>query len=159
MGGSMKNRIMIKPSSLKEANEFITVYHRHHKAVRGCKFCIKAVKDGEVVGVAICGRPVSRYLDNGETVEITRLCTNDRQRNVCSMLYGSCARIARAMGYTKIITYTLLSETGASLKASNFTCEGVAGAPVWTGTRKRDNGVPAEMKKRWALDLTKGGRG
>ena len=87
----------IKPIGLKEANTYIEQYHRHHKPVRGCKFCIAAVENGVTVGVAICGRPVSRYLDNGETIEINRCCT-DGTRNACSKLYGACVRIAREMG-------------------------------------------------------------
>ena len=101
-------------------------------------------------GVAICGRPVSRYLDDGLTLEINRLCT-DGTRNACSILYGACARIAKNMGYKRVITYILKSENGASLKASNFICEGEAGGEIWTGKRSgRDNGVPKEKKTRWA---------
>ena len=143
---------MIKPISLKQANEYVEKYHRHHKTVRGCKFCISLVENYEIVGVAICGRPVSRYYDNGTTLEINRLCTNGF-KNACSQLYGACCRIAKEMGYKKIITYTLESENGASLRASNFVCEGIAGGKEWTGCRKRDNGVPKEMKKRWVKEL------
>lgn len=145
----------IRPCSLKYANEFVTAYHRHHKAVRGCKFCLSLQGTSGTIGVAICGRPVSRYLDDGETLEINRLCTNGA-KNACSMLYGACVRVAREMGYRKVITYILESENGASLKASNFKCEGIAGKEMWTGSRKRDNGVPQEMKTRWVYDL-KGG--
>lgn len=95
---------------------------------------------------------MSRYLDNGTTLEINRLCTNGT-RNVCSMLYGACIRATKALGYKKVITYTLASETGASLKASNFINEGEAGGEIWTGERRRDNGVPAEKKVRWAYNI------
>lgn len=106
-----------------------------------------------IVGVAICGRPVSRHLDDGMTLEINRLCTNGH-RNACSKLYGACARIAKEMGYKKIVTYILESEHGASLKASNFTNEGIAGGVMWTGKRSgRDNGVPKELKTRWVKYL------
>lgn len=144
---------MIKPISLREANAFVTDHHRHHKAVAGCKFCISLVDDNDqVTGVAICGRPVSRHYDNGTTLEINRLCTNG-QKNACSKLYGACVRIAKEMGYKKVITYILESENGASLKASNFVCEGVAGGKMWTGKRMRDNGVPQELKTRWVYNL------
>ena len=104
-------------------------------------------------GVAICGRPVSRHLDDGLTLEINRLCT-DGTRNACSILYGACARIAKNMGYKRVITYILKSENGASLKASNFICEGEAGGEMWTGKRSgRDNGVPKEKKTRWVKYL------
>ena len=141
----------IRPCSLREANEFVSKFHRHHKPTAGHKFSIKCVDDtGNVVGVAICGRPVSRYLDDGNTLEINRLCT-DGTRNACSKLYGACAKIARAMGYKKIITYILESESGISLKASGFLCEGIAGGEIWTGKRSgRDNGVPREHKTRWS---------
>lgn len=90
----------ILPISLQTANEFIIEKHRHHGKVQGHKFSI-AVSDGEkVVGVCVVGRPVSRYLDDGKTVEITRLCT-DGTRNACSMLYGRAAKIAKDMGYKK----------------------------------------------------------
>ena len=144
--------LSIKPISLKEANVFVQQYHRHHKPTTGHKFSISCVDDGgKLCGVAICGRPVSRYLDDGETLEINRLCT-DGTRNACSILYGACSRIAKNMGYKKVITYILASESGASLKASNFICEGEAGGEIWTGKRSgRDNGVPREKKTRWAM--------
>lgn len=142
----------IIPISLKQANQYVTDYHRHHKAVRGCKFCIALKDNDKIVGVAICGRPVSRYYDDGMTLEINRLCTNG-YKNACSMLYGACARIAKEMGYKKIITYILESESGASLKASNYICDGIAGGKIWTGSRRRDNGVPQEMKTRWYKEL------
>lgn len=142
----------IVPISLKAANAFVTEHHRHHKACRGCKFCLALSADEKIVGVAICGRPVSRHLDNGFTLEINRLCT-DGTYNACSMLYSACVRVAKEMGYKKVITYILESENGASLKASNFKYDGIAGGKIWTGSRNRDNGVPQKMKKRYIYEL------
>lgn len=145
----------IIPITLKAANEYVSQHHRHHKPCVGCKFCIGCNEGGHLVGVAICGRPVSRHYDDGITLEINRLCT-DGTENACSKLYGACVRIAREMGYCKVITYILASENGASLKASNFICEGEAGGEIWTGERKRDNGVPQEKKQRYAYYINKG---
>ena len=139
----------IRPISLKTAQEFVDRYHRHHKAPVGHKFSIGLYQGEQMIGCAICGRPVSRYLDDTRTCEITRLCTIG-EKNACSMLYGACGRIAKAMGYQRIITYTLASESGISLRASGFACEGIAGGEIWTGQRKRDNGVPKEKKLRWS---------
>lgn len=146
------------PITLRQANAFVEQYHRHHKKTAGHKFSI-GVTDGEkLVGVAICGRPVSRHLDNGFTLEINRLCT-DGTRNACSMLYGAAYRAAVAMGYTKVITYILASENGASLKAAGFVCEDkAAGGEIWTGERCRDNGVPRELKQRWSKSTEGGGK-
>ena len=143
----------IAPITFKAASAYINEHHRHHKASIGCKFCISVRDDsGQIHGVAVCGRPVSRHLDDGTTLEINRVCT-DGERNVCSMLYSACCRIAKAMGYKKVITYILESENGASLKASNFICEGEAGGTHWTGSRNRGQNIPAEMKKRWVRAL------
>ena len=143
----------IAPITFRDASDYINRFHRHHCATVGCKFCISVVDDaGQIHGVAVCGRPVSRRYDNGYTLEVNRVCS-DGTRNVCSMLYGACCRIAKEMGYRKVITYTLASENGASLKASNFICEGEAGKPHWTGSRNRGQDIPAEMKIRWAKYL------
>lgn len=107
------------PVTLKAANEFIKAKHRHHGKVRGCKFSIGIRLGGEIVGVAVTGRPVSRMLDDGLTAEVTRLCA-DGTKNVCSKLYAASARAAFAMGYTRIVTYILVTESGVSLKAAGW---------------------------------------
>lgn len=143
----------IRPITFREASNYIKEHHRHHGPTVGCQFCV-GLYDGErLCGVAVCGRPVSRILDNGLVCEINRLCT-DGTPNACSMLYGACSRIAKEMGYQKIITYILESENGASLKASNFICEGIAGGIKWNGVRDRGQNIPHEMKTRWSRDLT-----
>ena len=137
------------PISLKEANAFVSEHHRHHKPVVGHKFSVGASDGGKVVGVAIVGRPVSRYLDDGNTLEVTRLCA-DGTKNACSFLYSACWRCAKNMGYKKVITYILESETGSSLKASGWKCVGKAGGLRWTGKRKPKSDLyPAQMKLRF----------
>lgn len=151
--------LQIRPITLKEANAYVEKNHRHHKATVGCKFSISCYKEKQLVGVAICGRPVSRYLDNGETLEINRVCT-DGTKNACSMLYGACVRIAREMGYKKVITYILESEDGTSLRAANFILEQEqAGGTHWTGCRDLQQELPFELKKRYVFYIRKkGGR-
>lgn len=145
--------LRLKPLSLREANEYVRQHHRHHKAVVGHKFSIGCEAGGKLVGVVIAGRPVSRFLDDGHTLEVTRLCT-DGTRNACSFLYAAAARAAAAMGYDKIITYTLESENGASLRAAGWTCQGQAGGLHWTGDRKPAvQQYPAQMKLRYEKKL------
>ena len=86
--------LRLRPISLRDANEYVRQHHRHHKPVAGHKFSIGCEADGELVGVIIAGRPVSRYLDDGFTLEVTRLCTNGA-KNACSFLYGAAARAYR----------------------------------------------------------------
>lgn len=143
----------IRPITFKDACAFIDSYHRHHPAPQGCKFCVSLYAQDALIGVAIAGRPVSRKLDDGFTLEITRVCSLGN-KNACSMLYGACCRIAKNMGYRKVITYILESEIGTSLLASNFVCDcETAGKEHWTGIRNRGQNIPAQMKKRFIKTL------
>jgi hypothetical protein len=139
---------------LKTANNFVINHHRHHSKVQGCKFCIGVIDNKENLrGVAIVGRPVSRYLDNGLTAEVTRMCT-DGHKNACSFLYAACAKIAKNMGYDRIITYILATEKGASLKASNWICDGTRGGGNWNvPSRPRKNSIYSDKKVMYSKNL------
>jgi len=144
--------LRIVPTTLAEANAFVKQHHRHHKPVPGSKFSIAVADDkDEVRGVAIVGRPVSRVMDNGWTLEVNRVAT-DGSKNACSMLYGACWRAARAMGYTKLITYTLESESGGSLRGAGWKCLGqtqTAGRGWNTPSRPRVDTHPLQGKLKW----------
>lgn len=141
--------LRIVPCTFRDACKYIKDNHRHHPPTTGCKFCVSVYNDDLLVGVAVAGRPVSRYLDDGFTLEINRVCT-DGTRNACSMLYGACVRIAKDMGYKKVITYILDSESGASVKAANFVEDGITGGVKWTGERDRQQPIPPQLKKRFS---------
>ena len=143
----------LRPIDFRAAAEFVGLHHRHNKPPVGHKFSI-ACYDGErLCGVCMVGRPVGRYLDDGQTLEVNRNCT-DGTRNACTMLYGAAQRAAKAMGYKRIITYTLRSENGTSLRASNWICDGPAGGTHWTGQRYEQLEIPlGEMKVRWRKEL------
>ena len=149
-----RNVLEIVPMTLREANAFVEQNHRHHGATVGHKFSI-GLSDGEkIVGVAIVGRPLSRHLDDGWTLEVNRLCT-DGTRNACSMLYAAAWRAARAMGYKRVVTYILDTENGASLRAAGWKCVGQAGGLRWTGTRRPEVDLcPAQMKIRFEREET-----
>ena len=109
--------------------------------------------NGRLAGVAIVGRPVSRYLDDGLTLEVNRLCT-DGTKNACSFLYGAAARAAKVLGYHRIVTYILDTESGVSLRASGWQCAGLAGGREWTGRRRPPEPLyPAQMKYRYEKAL------
>jgi hypothetical protein len=145
-----------RPATLKEANEFIGTFHRHHKAVQGHKFSIAAEVDKKIVGYVVCGRPVARMVDHTIVAEVTRLVT-DGSKNVCSFLYSAAARAAKAMGYDKIQTYILEEEPGTSLIAAGWTLEAVTSGGNWNhstanaGTRRVDQ--PMGKKQRWSKIL------
>lgn len=143
--------LQLVPVTLKQANKVVSYWHRHHQPVAGALFSV-ALTDctNTIVGVAIVGRPVSRMLDDGWTVEVNRVCT-DGTRNGCSMLLGACWRTAKAMGYLRIITYTLPSEGGASLRGAGWDCLGERGGGSWSrDSRKReDEGRALGVKHAW----------
>lgn len=108
------------PMTLRKARRFVAEHHRHNRPPDGWKFGVGLVNGtGELRGVAVAGRPVAPALDDGLTVEITRVAT-DGSKNANSMLYGAILRAARALGYLRAVTYTLDSESGASLRAVGF---------------------------------------
>lgn len=144
--------MQVIPISLKTANSFIQSVHRHHSPVRGCKFCIGLEEEGELIAIAVAARPVARLLDDGKTIEITRLCSNGA-KNGCSMLYAAAWRAAKSMGYKRAITYILSSEPGTSLKAAGWKCVSKeAGGGSWNRSgRKREDKHPLETKQRWEV--------
>lgn len=138
------------PISIKQANDIICEWHRHHKPVPGAKFCI-GVRDatGKVHGVVVVGRPVSRMLDTGMVAEVNRCCT-DGTPNACSMLYRAAWRAAQAMGYQRIITYTLPEEGGSSLRGAGWRWVGEREGGCWSReSRKRTDDHPTQVKWLW----------
>jgi len=145
--------MILRPISVKHASRFVAEHHRHHDAPQGAKFALAAWHDGQLVGVALVGRPVSRALDNGLTAEVIRVAT-DGTRNACSFLYGAAKRAAQAMGYRKVLTYTLPEEGGASLRAVGWNRVGVAGGGTWhRASRTRVDHHPTQQKIRWECEL------
>lgn len=145
-------RLLPMPIDLADANAFVKQHHRHHKPVVGCKFTLAVALGVEIVGVAIVGRPVGRHADDGFTLEINRLCT-DGTRNACSWLLGRVRRVAGAMGYRRVITYTLPEEGGASLRAAGYRLVNTtAGGGSWHAPnvgRIRVDKHPLQAKFKW----------
>lgn len=141
----------VVPMTLREARIYVARVHRHHKPPQGGLFAVGLAEGEEVVGVVIVGMPVARMLADGWTCEVTRLAT-DGSRNACSMLYRAAWRAARAMGYRRLVTYTLLAEGGSSLRAAGFQLIGEAGGGSWSrDSRPRVDEHPTEPKLRWDL--------
>ena len=137
--------------TIREAQVFVDEHHRHHKAPVGALFAIGLSDGAAIRGVIVIGRPVARGLQDGWTAEATRCCT-DGVRNGPSMLYRAAWRAAAAMGYRRLITYTLPEEGGASLRAAGFRLVGAAGGGSWNCPgRPRVDLHPLQQKLRWEL--------
>jgi len=154
---SITMALTVIPISIREANEFVGQYHRHNKPTQGAKFAIGAEVDGRLVGVAICGNPVSATLMDGFTLEVTRVCVlDDAPKNTCSFLYGRCWRIWQQMGGKRMVTYTLQSESGSSLRGAGWKIVGeVKPHDRWAEKRNRDGierqsqEIYGQSKFRW----------
>lgn len=149
------------PVTLREACAFVAAHHRHHHPPRGCRFTVGVASDGVMVGVAIVGRPVARNLSDGWTAEVTRLCcvelgkvtgSDGREHAVsaASLLYGACWRAARALGFRRLVTYTLPEEGGGSLRGAGWRVVGETTGGSWSRTsRPRVDTHPLQGKLRW----------
>lgn len=150
--------LQLAPCSLADAQKFTDAHHRHLPAPIGHLWSTAAVIDGHPVGVVIVGRPSSRALDDGWTVEVVR-CTTTGERNVCSLLYSSVWRAAKARGYQAATTMTMSVESGASLRASNWVPERDI-RPARGGwdcaARQRSNTVNPARLRWWAPGSKRG---
>lgn len=146
--------LQLQPVTFKEACAFIADHHSTHDPPQGWKFGTGLNDGKKLVGVATVGRPVSRHLDDGETLEVTR-CATDGTKNAASKLYAACWRAARNLGYQRLITYTLAdSEEGTPLKAVDgyrVVHERTGGGKWDTPSRPRTDTSPDEQKTLWEV--------
>jgi hypothetical protein len=147
---TMTGRLRVVAVSLAHANAFVDGHHRHHRPVVGHKFSLGVTDvDEELRAVAIVGRPVARARDDGLTLEVTRLAS-DGCSNACSALYGAAWRATKALGYSRIGTYTLASEPGVSLRAAGWhVVHEVRGRSWDVPSRRRHDRHPTADKRLW----------
>jgi hypothetical protein len=134
---------------------FVAQVHRHHRAPNGGLWAV-AVADGDkVVGVAIVAQPVARMLMDGWTAEVIRVAVREGHRNACSMLYAACRRAALALGWRRLVTYTLPEEGGSSLRAAGWrvVAERTGGGSWSRKSRPRIDRAPLQQKIRWEADV------
>jgi hypothetical protein len=129
----MSDRAEIVPLTLAQARRYIAEHHRHNEPPVGHRFSIGLERGGVLVGVVVAGHPMARKADDGRTLELLRL-TTEGDRNACSRLYGAACRAAFAMGYRRVITYTLDTEPGTSLAASGFIRDTLSPGGEWKHT-------------------------
>ena len=147
--------LTIVPITQKKAKKWVKEFHRHHRPPVGSVFQIGLEENGEMVGCLMAGRPVARASDDGLTLEVNRTCVLDDVKNGCSKLLGAAARVARELGYKRIITYTLPEETGASLRGAGWTNDHITKGSTWDcPSRPRQTDLFPECKNlRWVKQL------
>lgn len=148
----------VTPVTLKDALNFVRKNHRHCTAPQGHKYSIGIKASDTLIGVVIASTPKARALDDGRTLELNRICCDPAYRNAVSMVCGAAIRAARAMGYYRIVTYTLPQESGSSMRAIGFQQDGITSArPTGWNCRSRPRSLPEKYpnteKIRWILKL------
>ena len=147
--------LSVVPITQRDARAFVSAHHRHLSAPRGDILRAALALDGEIVGVALAGRPSARMLDDGRTLEVTRVAVVEGISNGCSKLYGALRRAAVALGWARIYTYTLPKEPGTSLRAAGFVADGWTGGGEWSReARPRAAAERSDQKRRWVWPHT-----
>lgn len=148
--------IELVPITLDEAQAFVAMHHRTHtRRPVGWRWGVGCARDGIVVAVAMVSNPRARHLNDGWTLEVIRMCSVDlapgpHASGACSMLYGACWRAARALGYRRLITYTLASEGGTSLRGAGWRVVGETAGGSWSRVgRPRVDAHPTQAKLIW----------
>ncbi len=153
--GDTQPRLRVVPCSIARAKAYVEALHRHHTPSTGARWAVAvADEEAEVRGVAMLGRPVARLLDDGWTIEVSRVAT-DGCPNACSALYGAARRIATAFGYAKLITYTRIDEPGSSLRGAGWENDGEIRARSWNMPgRPRVDKTEIVGRQRWKATAT-----
>lgn len=147
------------------AKEFVRAHHRHcPKPPAGWRYGAAVTNGPTLLGVVMVGRPVARLLDPKTTVEVNRLCIRGDvaphlKWNACSLLYGWASKEAKRRGFRKILTYTLESEDGTSLRAAGWIPEAKTRGGSWNRqSRARSDHAPTDRKTRWTAPWCAAGR-
>lgn len=141
--------LVVRPCTVTRAQKWVAQVHRRLKKIQGAMWAVQAIEDGEMIGVAMVGHPARLLAERG-VLAVLRVAVLEGHRNGCSLLYGSCARAARAMGATELITYIHLDEPGTSLRAAGWIFDGLtSGGEHDRPSRPRAPAVDPAPKKRW----------
>jgi hypothetical protein len=145
----------LRPVAFAEAAAFVDEHHSHNSRPRGWKFGHAVFNGNDLVGVLMAGRPVSAALQKQGCLEINRNCVKTTfpaglAKNAASMLYGQACREGFKRGYQRIVTYSLASERGTSLRAAGFVPVARTRGGSWNRTnRPRQDKSSTEPKLRW----------
>ncbi len=134
--------IVLAPITRDKANAFVTLNHRHHKAVRSHRFAVSVSVDGAMVGVVIVASPVAWPLDDGKTFEVVRLCVRSGCQNVSSRLLGASWRASKAMGVVRLVSYTRADESGSCYLAAGWRPVARVRGRDWTTGNKAQRWLP-----------------
>jgi hypothetical protein len=142
------SRLLVRPSTLREANHYVRLWHSHNEPVRGCMFTVACeTRTGDVVGVAIVGRPIAPALQDGRTIEVTRVATpglraDRRCWGAMSMMIRSVWAAAWAIGVRRGVSYTRADESGRGYEVAGWLPVATCKTAAWTSGNKSLRWLP-----------------
>lgn len=141
--------LTVVPLTVKAASRWVGAVHSHLSEPRGALFAAGVESDDRLLCAGLVGRPSARLLDDGQTAEITRVAC-DTTPNAASMLLGALRAGALALGYRRVVSYTLLGESGTSYRAAGFVPTSVSDGGDWgRPSRARTSAAQGGRKVRW----------
>jgi hypothetical protein len=142
--------IYIRPILVAPAKEHVLANHRRLKRLAGAMWAIGCFDGEALVGASVVGRPSARSAQQLGRLELIRMAVIEGHPNACSMLYGACARAARAMGAVDLWTYLHGDEPGTSVKAAGWIFVGMTAGGEWDRIlRPRVNALDSKPKQKW----------
>lgn len=143
----------VVPLGQAAANDWVHRTHSHLPASRGSMFSV-GIEDsaGELHCVAQVGVVRARMLMvSGDVAEVVRVAS-DRTKNVASMALGAVVRACLSLGYTRVVSYTILGESGHSYRVSGWRPTSVSGGGEWSrASRARTKAAQPQRKVRWEI--------
>lgn len=135
----------------RDVRAFIERNHSHHHRPNTWIASVGVSSDGELVCVAVLELPKARMLCNGRTAEVSRVAS-DRTRHAASKALGAITRAALGLGYHRLVSYTILGESGASYRAAGWWPTAISAGGSWDRPSRpaltRESGQTGQ-KVRW----------
>lgn len=144
--------------SRNEINSFLESDGVNHKlgGVPGWKAAFGARYQNELIAVCVLSRPVSRHVDDGSTISISRLaCKPNRPANTGSWLIARSRDWAYLEGYERMIAYAgVAGNEGVVYSASGFELDSVdeADGDGWQCREDRDS-WDDYTRRKWTYSM------
>lgn len=152
----MTSGYLVRPVTVTAAKAWVRQVHRHLPEIQGGLFASSVWNEDGPAAMGIAINPPRVWLGTGRIV-IGRVAAmpdlepvGDHAAPACTMIYASLCRAAKALGWREAWTYTLPSESGASLRAAGFIYMGETRGEEWDRpSRRRKAAVSPAKKGRW----------
>lgn len=163
-----KGPLRVVPMSLSNANAVVTSWHSHlQRPTQGHLFSLGVVANASpdypqhLRAVAIVSLPRSRAIMQQGAVEVVRVAVGSglpplhgvdprHKGSEASFVLKRCVDAAYALGYSRVVSTTLLGEAGAGYRGAGWTPVAVSMGGHWgRSARGRDEAEQPGIKVRW----------